>query len=117
MRPAQRRVAHVKRASKGHARARVALPRLLQPLFWDVDPARLQLPRDWPFVARRVLVAGGLREFRWLRKRLGDDRIREAILRSEGRGLSPARIRFYELIFDLPKARADAWVKAARRKS
>lgn len=90
---------------------------MVRPLFWDVEIGRLRLDRDWPFVAGRVLASGGLRELRWLRRRLGDGKIRELLLESEDRGLSPARIRFYELIFDLPKAKADAWVRAARRQT
>lgn len=93
------------------------LPRSMRPLFWDVESGHLRGYKDWPFVARRVLAAGGLRELRWLRKRLGDATIRELLLETECRGLSPVRIRFYELIFDLPKPRADGWVETARRQT
>ncbi len=114
---ARRRAARVGRVSGRRKRSATLLPRLMRPLFWDVESARLRGDRDWPFVARRVLAVGGLRELRWLRRRLGDDTIRALLLESECRGLSPARIRFHELIFDLPKARADAWVETARRQT
>lgn len=116
MRSARRRVVRVGRVS-GRRRHSPLLPRSIRPLFWDVESEHLRRERDWPFVAERVLVSGGLRELCWLRRRLGDDRIRELLIGSECRGQSPARIRFHELIFDLPKPRADAWVETARRQS
>ncbi len=63
---------------------------------------------------RRVLAQGGWRETRLLRSRVGDAAIRAFLLASGARGLSPDRIRFWELVLHLPRRRADAWVRAAR---
>ena len=63
---------------------------------------------------RRVATDGGLREIRVLRSRLGDEAIRDVILRTEARGLSPQRIRFWQLLLHVPARRADTWVRAAR---
>jgi hypothetical protein len=51
---------------------------------------------------------------RVLRSRVGDEAIREVILRTEARGLSPQPIRFWQLLLDVPARRADAWVRLAR---
>jgi hypothetical protein len=107
-----RRVAATKRA--GRARDAGPLPGSLQELFWDLAPDRLDLRRDRDLVISRVLAAGGWDAARVLRRRIGDDALREWLLRNEARGLSPARLRFWELVLELPKARADAWVRAAR---
>jgi hypothetical protein len=79
-----------------------------------MDAARLTWDRDRDLVVGRVLARGGLREAQLLRRRLGDDTLREWVIRNEARGLSPARVRFWELVLTLPKARADAWVRSAR---
>jgi hypothetical protein len=65
-------------------------------------------------IVRRIAGEGGLREMRLLRSRVGDDAIREVIERTSARGLSPQRIRFWQLLLGLPSGRADAWVRAAR---
>jgi hypothetical protein len=65
-------------------------------------------------IVRRVCSEGGLRAIRLLRSRVGDEAIREVILRTEARGLSPQRIRFWQLLLDLPARQADTWVRRAR---
>lgn len=96
---------------KGPARR---LPVALRPLFWDQDGGRLTWDRDRDLVVARVLAEGGLKEGQLLRRELGDRALREWVIRNEARGLSPARVRFWELVLDLPRARADAWVRAAQ---
>ncbi len=63
---------------------------------------------------RRVAGEGGLREMQLLRSRVGDAAIRDVIERTEARGLSPQRIRFWQLLLRLPARSVDAWVRAAR---
>jgi len=65
-------------------------------------------------VVRRVTAEGGWHEMSLLRSRVGDEAIREVIERTEARGLSPQRIRFWQLVLGLPPRRADAWVRRAR---
>ena len=48
-----------------------------------------------------------------LRSRIGDQVIRDVIEKTEARGLSPQRIRFWQLLLGLPARRADAWVRRA----
>jgi len=94
--------------------ARQALPASLRRLFWDYRAQDLRLDRDGALIVRRVLAEGGWNDIRVLRARLGGDAIRDALLASRARGLSPARIRFWQIVLDLPARRADAWVRAAR---
>ena len=90
------------------------LPAALARLFWDHPRGTLRLSRDRDLIVRRVATDGGLREIRVLRSRLGDEAIRDVILRTEARGLSPQRIRFWQLLLHVPALRADPWVRAAR---
>jgi len=98
----------------GRRQATPRLPGPLRVLFWDYAGRRLDLRRDRDLILRRVLAEGGWREIRLLRSRLGDAAIRDFLLRCEGRGLSAARIRFWELLLGLPRRHTDAWVRAAR---
>ena len=83
-------------------------------LFWDYPGKRLSLARDHELVIRRILVEGGLQHVRFARRRIGDDAIREVLVRSQARGLSPQRIRFWQLLLDVPARLANAWVRTAR---
>jgi hypothetical protein len=104
-----------RRPGRSHANgSRDRLPAELAPLFWDHPGRRLSLSRDQDLIVRRVAAEGGLREIRLLRSCVGDEVIREVILRTEARGLSPQRIRFWQLLIALPESRADTWVRAAR---
>lgn len=103
----ERRLARASRPS-------TALPRSVASLFWDYPGKRLSLARDRDLVIRRILAEGGLQHVRFARRRIGDDAIREALVRSQARGLSPQRIRFWQLLLDVPAGIADAWVKTAR---
>ena len=52
---------------------------------------------------------------RFIRRRVGDEAIRDVLLRSQARGLSPQRIRFWQLLLDVPaRVVANAWVRSAR---
>ncbi len=90
------------------------MPAPLRPLLWDYRGRRLRLDRDRDLLVRRVLAEGGWNEFRTLRSRLTDEVIRQVLVDSEARGLSPARIRFWQLVLDIPARQANAWVRAAR---
>jgi hypothetical protein len=90
-----------------------ALPGTLGRLFWDLPGKALSLDRDRDLVVRRVACEGGLREIRLLRARIGDAAIRAILERTQARGLSPQRIRFWQLLLELPARRADSWVRAA----
>lgn len=87
----------------------------LRRYFWDVDAESLSWEHDRPFIVRRLLREGGWDATRWLRRRMTDPELRDLILRMEGRGMDPKRLRFWELLLDLPVDRVNAWVAAARR--
>jgi hypothetical protein len=89
----------------------------LRPLVWDYRGRSLTLGRDRDFLVRRVLAEGGWSAIRALRKHVEDAAIRQILIDSDARGLSPARIRFWQLVLELPARRANAWVRAARHGS
>ena len=83
-------------------------------LFWDYPAGSIRPDRDRDLLVRRVAAEGGWREMSLLRSRVGDQAIRDVIERTEARGLSPQRIRFWQLLLGLPARRADAWVRRER---
>jgi hypothetical protein len=83
-------------------------------LFWDYPAGSVGPGADRDLVVRRVTAEGGWREMKLLRSRVGDRAIRDVIERTDARGLSPQRIRFWQLVLGLPARKADAWVRRAR---
>ena len=90
-----------------------ALPEELRKLFWDHDFDRLNWDSDHDLITHRILASGPWEAVRWLRRELGDARLRSWILNRQGRGLSPQQLRFWQLILGLPAAQVDGWLAAA----
>jgi hypothetical protein len=90
------------------------LPRAVRDLFWDLDSRALRLDRDREQIIGRVLSHGPWDTVQWLRKQVGDEAVRDWILRHQGRGLSPQQLRFWEAILALPHHPVSEWVRAAR---
>lgn len=90
------------------------IPESVRSLFWDTDAAGLSLDTDRDAILGRVLEAGGLDETRWLRRTIGDASIRAHLHQRSGRGMAPARLRYWQVMLDLPAEDVDRWVEAAR---
>lgn len=91
--------------------ASARLPQLLKPFFWDYPFDKLSWRADHDLIIRRVLTNGSWDAILWLRKKVDDDTLRVWLLEHEGRGLSPRQIRFWELMVDLPRRKANQWIR------
>jgi hypothetical protein len=87
------------------------LPELLRGLFWEYDFEDLSWQEDRDLIFRRVLSSGPWESVQWLRRRAGDDAVRDWIRRHRGRSLSRRQLRFWQLILDLPPEEVDAWLE------
>ena len=90
------------------------LPEQLRPLFWDYVFSQLSLAKDRDLIIRRVLSNGSWDAVRWLRKRFGDRQLREWLIVHHGRGLTVRQLRFWGVLYDLPKRQVNQWVKIAQ---
>jgi hypothetical protein len=97
------------------AGAAVPLPQTLRPLFWDHDFDVLNWSEDRDLMVLRVLTAGNWEAVSWLRSQMGDHELKEWIASRCGRGLSPQRLRFWELVLGLPHRLVNAWLAAEKR--
>jgi hypothetical protein len=84
----------------------------LRRLFWEYDFDLLSWERDAQFITKRILTHGGLRDWNWLRGRLGDAALREWILENNGAEMDKRRLRYWELILGLPTEQVNRWVTA-----
>jgi Family of unknown function (DUF6922) len=91
------------------------LPAVLRLLFWDYDFAALSWGNDHDLIMARILTSGDWNAVTWLRSRVGDRVLREWIERHHGGGMSPQRLRFWQLILGLPHRQVSAWLAAEGR--
>ena len=97
-------------ASAGDTR----LPRDMRRFFWDCAFARLRWETDRDFVIGRLMERGDWRATQWLRRMAGDAELRRWLEARRGRGMNPRRLRYWELVLDLPHRRVSAWIEAQR---
>lgn len=90
------------------------LPGLLRPFFWDRDFRRMSLRSDADFIIGRLLAEGTWDAVKRLRRRLGDEALREWFTRHSGRGLAPRNLRFWEAVLRLDPRKVNIWI--ARQK-
>ncbi len=107
------RAAALQPPSQG-AQALAHLPNSLREYFWDYPFEQLSWQADRELIIRRILSDGSWEAITWLRKQIGDAALRQWLIDHRGRGLSARQLRFWSLIFALPRKQADAWVHAAR---
>lgn len=92
----------------------VKLPALLKPIFWDYPFTQLSWKTDRELIIRRVLANGSWDTIVWLWKKMGTEALRKWLIANQAKGLDPRRIRFWELMLDLPPNQVEEWLKTAR---
>jgi hypothetical protein len=92
------------------------LPASLRRFFWDQDFGALRWPADMEAVARRLLAAGDGASLTWLRAKAGDGRLRDLIRATRGRDLDARRLRYWQIVLDLPAEEVDVWLADPARR-
>jgi len=85
------------------------LPSQLRPYFWDYDFHRLRWETDSDLIIARVMERGGLDA---MRDRAGDTALRQWLAARSGRGIGSHRLRYWELVLDVPHRQVTAWIEA-----
>ena len=90
------------------------LPEILRPLFWDVDFSALNWETDRDLIVRRILQSGHWLAIRWLRGVWGDQALYAWLEAHAGAHLSPRKLRYWELVLNLPAQEVDHWITQAK---
>jgi len=86
----------------------VELPAALHKLFWDVDPATVQVDAHRNFILDRVLELGGIEAVRWAERTYGTAGIRGYFLARGCRVLSAKTRAFWQAMLNLDEATCTA---------
>lgn len=93
------------------------LPEALRRYFWDVDPNALAWPQWREFIIRRLLRLGGREAVQWLLTRVTPPELADWLRAHRGGGLSPQRLRYWQLMLNLPAADVDTWIAKTNSES
>jgi hypothetical protein len=93
------------------------LPPALGRFFWDVPQEAVSWPASRDFIIGRLLRSGDYQAVQWLASRVGPVELAGWLRARSGGGLSPQRLRYWQLILDLPAEEVDEWVARARAES
>jgi len=83
--------------------------------FWDVDYRAISRDSHRDFIIRRILNTGSIDMLHWLHRTVGKQTLAAWPIEKQGAGLSPRRLRFWQLILDLPVEEVNNWVENQRR--
>jgi len=92
----------------------ILLPDLLRSLFWDYDYDALEWEKDRHLIVRRILQNGNWPAVCWLRATLGDEAVRDWLLKHTGGRLSPRKLRYWEVAVDLPGPDVNKWINLTK---
>jgi hypothetical protein len=92
------------------------LPERMKAFFWDYPFHHLQWDRDRDLIVSRLLSRGDWAAVKWLRTRLSESELIDWLSRHRGAGLSPQRIRFWELVLGLPRRDVNKWLRNESRR-
>jgi hypothetical protein len=71
-------------------------------LFWDIDPATLDLEEHAPFIISRVLMRGTLEDWDQLKRIYGMERLKDELVKLPY--LDARTLHFCSAYFDIPSA-------------
>ena len=92
-----------------------SLPGRMKNFFWDYPFRRLRIDKDRDLVISRLLDQGDWEAVQWLRTRLSDRDLKNWLLSRRGAGLSARKLRFWELVLELPEREVNDWLRSKTR--
>lgn len=95
---------------------RQSLPLRMKSFFWDYRCRFLRMDRDRDLVIARLFDRGDWNDLKWLRKTLSDSELRHWLISRCGAGLSPPKLRFWELVLRLPRRDVNKWLRNENRR-
>ena len=87
------------------------LPPFVRELFWEYGKRDISWSKHRRFVIKRILSHGEWSALKWLRRNTTPEELRMWFMETKGRALDPPRLRYWELILDLPKKDVDRWIR------
>ena len=93
-----------------------SLPGRMKIFFWDYSFHRLRIDKDRDLVINRLLDQGDWEAVKWLRTKFSDHDLKIWLLSRRGAGLSPRKLRFWELVLELPERDVNDWLRSKTRR-
>ena len=101
--------------AKPRKRNGTRLPAYVRELFWEYRKGAVTWSKHRRFIIKRILSDGEWSALKWLRKNTTDKELRQWFRDTKGRALDPPKLRYWELILDLPKKEVDRWIRDMKK--
>lgn len=85
-------------------------------LFWEYDLKELDLSADKDLILKKILAYGSVEDLKDLISMYGKSKIKQFLLKIKGKGIDKRRLKFYQVVFRLPKREVDSWLRDPLRK-
>jgi hypothetical protein len=95
--------------------SRVILPTAIGRIFWEHADGDVSWEAHRDYIVERVLARGDWDSICWVRRTAGDAVLREILIRTRGRWLSPQQLSLWELLLDLPEKLVYDWLHVPSR--
>jgi hypothetical protein len=93
---------------------KIRLPRSVRQLFWEYHKHSISWLEDRDLIIKKILQHGSWDALCWMRSAMDDEALRSWLIDHDGAGLEAKRLRYWQLILNLPKSRVDAWIQSGR---
>jgi hypothetical protein len=91
-------------------RQKVKLPNHILDLLWEYDKKDITWPDDADLIIRKVLEKGGWESVKWLITTVGYAWLKNWLIRRQGAGLDPKRLRFWQHVLNLSQNTVTKWI-------
>jgi hypothetical protein len=91
-------------------RQRVKLPGHVLALFWEYPKRQLSWAHDAELIICKILESGEWESVKWLLATTGYAKLKSWIVRRQGAGLDPKRLRFWQATLNLPQESVNSWI-------
>ena len=98
-------------------RSNTVIPEALWRWFWDVDIASLSWDPWRGFIIGRLLRSGDWHAIQWLLTQVTSAELALWLTAHRGGGLAPQRLRYWQLVLNLPAGEVDAWIAKTKLES
>ena len=86
------------------------LPSEIRKLFWEYDIRTISWEKDRDLIVNKILHYGSWDAVLWLRAQFPAEALRDWLIERNGNGLDAKRLKYWELMLDIPKRTVDGWI-------
>ncbi len=90
------------------------LPQSVRDIFWEYEKGSISWQKDRDLIIKKILHHGSWDALCWMRSVIDDESLRTWLIDHDGAGLDAKRLRYWQLILNLPVSNVNKWIQTYR---